>query len=152
MIQNKYGSLNVLSQQSSLNELDITDADAVNQVMAMVNAASVNRSDRRKLAKTLSKTQSIIEYADKRATEKANTALANKAEMDMVWLYAMTGITLAKFYHWKEDPDQEHGQITSFFERMTRVMNDYNSRGYTVEDVAKEFEEMTGIELIPERH
>lgn len=143
----KYQTLNVLNKRSFLD--DLRDTDAVNEVTAMVNSAG-NRSTRRKVEKALNKTQNITKHADARATQRANRELANKAELDMVWLYAMAGYTLVKDYHWNNNG--VHGQLDSFFERMTKHMNRFNEMGYTVEDVAKEFEELTGIELVAERH
>ena len=140
----KYQSLNVLNQRRFVDELN-----AVDQVTAMIGASG-NRSSRRRVEKALSKTANITKHANKKATEKANKELANKAELDMVWLYAMTGLTLFNDYHWKEDPSQEHGQLTSFFDRLTKTMNHYNEMGYSVEDCAREFEELTGICLVPE--
>ena len=145
----KYSTLNVLNKRSFLDDLE--DVNAVAQVSAMVSSAG-NRSNRRRIEKALNKTVNISAHADKKATERANKAMATKAEYDMVWLFAMAGITLYTDYHWREDPSQEHGQLTSFFERMTKTMNRYNERGATVEEVAKEFEEMTGICLVPEKH
>ena len=145
----KYDSLNVLAKRDFLEDLE--NKDAVNQVSAMVNRSG-NRSSRRKIEKALNKTANIHAHCDKKATERANKQLADKAELDMVWMFATCGICLYKDYRWREDPTQEHGQLTSFFERLTKTMNHYNEMGYTVEDVAREFEDMTGICLVPERH
>ena len=143
----KYTSLNVLSQRSFLD--DLQERDAVNEVTAMVGSSG-NRSTRRRVEKALNKTMNISKHADKKATERANKILANKAEEDLIWLYAMTGLTLLKKYHWTNKG--EHGQIESFFEKMTVLMNEYNEKGFTVEEVAKEFEDLTGIVLQAERH
>lgn len=143
----KYQTLNVLNQRSFLD--DLSNIDAVNEVTCMVSSAG-NRSTRRKITKALNKTQNITKHADMRATERANKQLANKAEEDLVWLYAMTGLTLFKKYRWTNDG--EHGQIESFFEKMTSLMNQYNDAGYTIQDVADELEELTGIQLVAERH
>ena len=145
----KYNTLNVLSQRSFLNDLE--DVNAVAQVSAMMGTA-VNRAERRGIIKALNSTATQAAYADKKATERANKAMANKAEYDMVWLFAMAGMTLYNDYHWREDPTQEHGQITSFFERLTKTMTKYNEKGTTVEEVVKEFEDLTGICLVPEKH
>lgn len=139
----KYQSLNVLNQRSFLDDYN---RDAVNEVTAMVNSSG-NRSTRRRIEKALSKTTNITKHADKRATERANRELANKADLDLVWLYATVGLVLMDSYHWKQDPDQEHGQIEGFFDRLTAKMNEFNEKGLTVEEVAVEFERRTGIEL-----
>ena len=139
-----YQSLNVLNQRSFLD--DLRDANAVNEVTAMVSASG-NRSTRRRVEKALNKTINITKHADKRATERANKELVNKADLDLVWMYACAGFVLMDDYRWKQTPDQEHGQIESFFDRLTAKMNDFNEQGLTVEQVAEEFEKRTGIEL-----
>ena len=68
----------------------------------------------------------------------------------MIWLYSMVGLTLVKKYRWTNEG--EHGQIEAFFDKMTSLMNQYNSDGFTVYDCANELEELTGIQLIAEKH
>lgn len=143
----KYQTLNVLNRRSFLD--DLREVDAVNEVTAMVNGAG-NRSTRRKIEKALNKTQNIAKHANKKATERANKELLNKAEEDLVWLYSMVGLTLLKKYRWSNEG--EHGQIEAFFDKMTSLMNQYNDAGYTVYDCANELEELTGISLQTEKH
>ncbi len=142
-----YQSLNVLSQRSFLD--DFKEHDAINEVTAMVNASG-NRSTRRRIEKALNKTQNITKHANKKATERANKELLNKAEEDLIWLYSMVGLTLIKKYRWTNVG--EHGQVEAFFDKMTSLMNQYNDDGFTVYDCAKELEELTGIQLIADKH
>lgn len=143
----KYQSVSVLSQRSFLD--DLQERNAVNEVVAMINSTG-NRSTRRRVEKALNKTQNITKHANKKATERANKELSNKAEEDLVWLYSMAGLTLFKEYAWTNDG--EHGQIETFFDKMTSLMNQYNDAGYTVYDCADELEELTGISLQTEKH
>ena len=143
----KYQTLNVLNQRSFLD--DFKEVDAVSEVTAMVNGSG-NRSTRRRVERALNKTQNISKYAHAKATERANKQLVAKAEEDLVWLYSMAGMTLLKHYGWTNEG--EEGQIETFFDNMTSIMNEYNDLGFTVDDVAKEFEEMTGIQLVAEKH
>ncbi len=115
----------------------------------MVNASG-NRSTRRRIEKALNKTQNITKHANKKATERANKELLNKAEEDLIWLYSMVGLTLIKKYRWTNVG--EHGQVEAFFDKMTSLMNQYNDDGFTVYDCAKELEELTGIQLIADKH
>lgn len=141
----KYQSLNVLNQRSFVDDLN---RNAIEEVTAMVSSAG-NRSTRRRVEKALNKTQNISRHADRKANERANKKLAEKAEEDLIWLYAMTGLTLFKKYRWSNEG--EHGQIEAFFDKMTSLMNQYNDMGYTVQDCADELEELTGIQLVAER-
>ena len=59
----KYKSLNVLNQKPNL---PMDEEDVINKINAMVNASG-NRSQRRKIAKSLNKTSTIAEYANARA-------------------------------------------------------------------------------------
>lgn len=144
----KYSSLNVLAQRSFVS--DYEDRNAVNEVAAMIEASG-NRKNRRRIERALNKTVNIAAHADKKATERANKQLEIKAEKDLVWLYSMVGYTLVNDYHWKENADNDHGQISSFFDRLTKNMNQFINDGYTVDEVAKEFEELTGIALVAQK-
>lgn len=145
----KYSNLNVLDM-SQLS--DWQDQNAVEQVTAMINKASKNRSTRRKIEKSLGKTASIFEHCEKRANERATKELNMKVDQDLIWICAAVGLTLYEDYHWKEDQDNEHGQITSFLERLTKRMYSYTAEeGRTprsAEDLAKELFEKTGIMIM----
>ena len=107
---------------------------------------------RREAAKALRKTENITAYADKRATERANKELFDKMEKDMVYFFAVLGIVMYENYHWKETEENDHGQITSLYERLNKKMQSFNAQNMSTEDIVKRLEDMTGIVLIPENH
>lgn len=144
-MNNKYQSLNVLS--NSARRFDIENRDAVAEVASMLNASG-NRSQRRKLEKTLNKTEKILAKCEQSAREKANKALEIRADANFMYIFACVGLVLNEDYYWKEDPDQDHGQITSFFERLTKKMEKYSEQGYSTEDIINLLDERTGISLI----
>lgn len=148
-MERKYSSLNVLNKKSVLDDLE--DVDAISQVSAMI-AGMGNRSMRREAAKALRKTENITAYADKRATERANKELFDKIEKDMVYFFAVLGIVMYENYHWKETEENDHGQITSLYERLNKKMQFFNEQNMSTEDIVKRLEDMTGIVLIPENH
>lgn len=138
-----YKNLNVLNQRSFLDDLD-----SVDQVAAMINNGTSNRSQRRKLEKTLNKVQRIQAKCESVAREKANKQLELRADQNFMYVFGCVGLTLNEDYHWTESPDQDHGQITSFFDRLTKKMEKYAGEGYSTEDILTLLEDRTGIALI----
>ena len=145
MASNKYQSLNVLNNRSLLNSMD---NDAIAEVASMINASG-SRSQRRRLEKTLNKTERILAKCEQSARDRADKQLDIRADSNFMYIFACVGLTLNEDYHWKEDPDQDHGQLTSFFERLTKKMEKYSEMGMSTDDIIKLLDERTGIELIP---
>lgn len=141
----KYQSLNVLNR-SKFDSLDM-DRDAIAEVASMINASG-SRSQRRRLEKTLNKTQKILTKCEKSARDKADKELEVRADANFMYVFACVGLTLYEDYHWKEDPDQDHGQLTSFFERLTKKMEKYSGQGMSTDDLIKLLDDRTGIELV----
>lgn len=140
-MEKKYQSLNVLNQKSKLP----LDEDAViNKINAMVNASG-NRSQRRKIAKSLNKTSTIAQYANERAEKKVDAKVEIRAEKDFMYIFGILGIVLGKNYHWSDE------QITSFYMRVTGKMEEYAHKGWSTDQIVYELERLTGIELVPER-
>ena len=96
----KYQTLNVLSQRSFLD--DYKDRNAVNEVSAMVSSAG-NRRTRRKIEKSLIKTENILRYADKKASERANEEIIKRTDSNYVHFFAILALTMYEDYHWKEN-------------------------------------------------
>ena len=147
----KYQSLNVLNQQP---RFELSQDEVVNKINAMVNASG-NRSQRRKIAKSLHKTTTIAEYANKRANQRAEEKIDKqveiRAEQDFMYIFGIIGLVMYNDYHWKESEDNDHGQITSLYERLTKKMSSYAASGKTTEDILNELEELTGISLVAEQ-
>ena len=134
----KYKSLNVLNQKSNL---PMDEEDVINKINAMVNASG-NRSQRRKIAKSLNKTSTIAEYANARAGKRADARLEVRAEQDFMYIFGVLGIVLGDSYHWSDE------QITSFYTRVTKKMDKLANEGWSTEDILNHLEELTGIELV----
>lgn len=134
----KYKNLNVLNQKSSL---PMNEEDVINKINAMVNASG-NRSQRRKIAKSLNKTSTIAEYANARAGKRADARMEVRAEQDFMYIFGVLGIVLGSAYHWSDE------QITSFYTRVTKKMDELANKGWSTDDILAHLEEVTGIELV----
>ena len=142
----KYDSVNVLNNKSFLDHLE--DKDAIAEISAMINGAGGNRSQRRKLEKTLSKVEKIQAKCETSARERADKEMALRYDRNIMYAYACIGLVLNEDYHWKEDSDQEHGQITSFLERLANKMMKYTEMDYSTEDVLNLLYDRTGVRLV----
>lgn len=142
----EYKRLNVLSQRSFLD--DYKDRNAVNEVAAMVNTAG-NRRTRRKIEKSLIKTENILRYADKKAAERANEEIIKRTDSNYVHFFAILALTMYEDYRWRESDDNDHGQITSLMERLNKKMVKYE--GYSTEEVVKMVDDLTGILLMTDK-
>jgi len=149
MINNKYTSLNVLSneQMEKLKNLSNTREDSINQIAAMINTSS-NRAQKRKIEKTLRKVEKIQAKCENVVNKKNEKKLAVEMDKSFMYIMGVVGLTLMEDYRWKEDPDQDHGQITAFFERVTKRMSKYADSGYSTQDILIKLEEMSGIQLV----
>lgn len=142
---NKYQSLNVLNNRNTFIQ-DLENPDSVSQVMAMLSVSG-NRAQRKKLEKTLRKVETVHAKCEEYARKRADKELNIRVDSNFMYLFACVGLTLNEDYHWKEDPDQEHGQITSFFERLTKKIEKYAEDGLSTEDIINLLEERTGVSL-----
>ena len=138
--------LNVLSKATRESR------DTITQVASMINNSGMNRSQRRRLEKALKTTETITAHAQKHVNKKAYKEFQNILDVDMVHFFACLGITMYRSYHWTETEDNEHGQITSLFERVNKTMKDYAAKGIETPEIVNELDELTGIRLIPEEH
>ena len=117
------------------------EEEVINKINAMVNASG-NRSQRRKITKSLYKTSTIAEYANARADKKVDAKVEVRAEQDFMYIFGILGIVLQSGYRWSDE------QITSFYTRVTKKMEQYANEGRSTDDIVRELEELTGIELI----
>ena len=141
----KYTSLNVLNKSKLEDELSI---DAVQQVAGMINSSGMNRSQRRRLEKSLSKMSTILEYSQNRLDRSAYKEYQKAVDKNFIHFFACLGLTMIDDYKWKESPDNAHGQISSLFDRVSSTIDKYANQGCSTEDILKILEEKTGIELI----
>lgn len=148
-MNNKYQSLNVLNYKKHANSENgyLLADDAINELAGMLDASG-NRKSRRKIEKVLSKTAKIQERADARANKRAYSKIEERVDEDFMYIFGIIGITMYEDYHWKETEDNEHGQITSLYERLTKKMEKYTEMGYSTEDILNHLDELTGIRLV----
>lgn len=139
-----YAPINVLSNKN------FGTPATVDTVNAMVNSYG-NRSQRRQVLKTLRKSETIRDWTNKEAQRRMERELGDRADDDLIWLIATLADTLYEDYHWKESPDNDHGQITSFIERFVKRMNSYANEGYSTRTMVEMVEEKTGIVLVPDK-
>ena len=133
---NKYSSLNVLNRKNYMTD------DVIGDVANIINAKGGNRSQRRRLEKSLGKVETIMAHAQKHLDYKAYEEYQK----------ACLGMTMIEDYNWKESEDNEHGQVMSLFERVNKKIVKYSNMGYNTEDIVDRLEEVTGIKLIPDAH
>ena len=142
----KYQSLNVLNHNNKSNNF-ITNDEAINKLSSMVNATG-SRSNRRKMERAINKSVKLQKAAEARANQKAFSKVAERVDDDFMYLFGIIGITMYEDYHWKETEENEHGQITSLYERLTKKMEKYTDMNYSTDDVLNYLEELTGIKLV----
>ena len=142
----KYQSLNVLNYSNKGTNF-ITNDEAVNKLASMVNATG-SRSSRRKMERAINKSVKLQKAAEVRANQKAFSKVAERVDDDFMYLFGIIGITMYEDYHWKETEDNEHGQITSLYERLTKKMEKYTDMNYSTDDVLSHLEGLTGIKLV----
>jgi hypothetical protein len=122
----------------------------IESVNAIVNAQG-NRSQRREVLKALRKSENIRSWTEKEAQKRMQMELGDRADEDLIWMVATLADTLYEDYHWKESPDNDHGQITAFIERFVKRMNKYAEDGYSTRALCEMIEEKTGIVLVPNK-
>lgn len=135
----KYNSLRVL------NERDFMTDDAITEVANMINAKGVNRGQKRRLEKSLSKMETILAHTQSHVDRSAYKEYQKRVEKNYLHFFAVLGLTMIEDYRWQETEENEHGPISSLFERVDKKINKYS--GYETEDILKILEDKTGIIL-----
>ena len=123
---------------SQFNGMD--DSEIVNMVASKVSQAG-NRAERRKILKALNKTKNIERYANREISKKANAEVVEQTNNSFGYIMSMAGILLHDKYDWDDD------SVGNFFTEISEMLNGKWADGKSVEDVAKELYEKTGIEL-----
>ena len=113
----------------------------VDKVEDLISKAG-NRSERRKILKALNKTTRIAEHANKKIRADANEELAERANESFGYIMSMFGIVLHDKYGWEDE------QVEEMFTEVSERLSGKWSEGKTVDDVAQELFEKTGIELV----
>ena len=123
----------------------------VDEVAQMLTAPGVSKTERKQILRALNKTTRLTEKAQKRLDQSAYEKYRDITDLDFVHFNAILGLVLYEDYHWKEDENQEHGQITSMMERIQKKMRKYQKLGYSTQDIVKELDDKTGILLVPDK-
>lgn len=142
-------SLNVLNQKTIK---DYMSDDCIQDVANLLKAKGGNRSQRRRLEKSLSRVETVIAHAQKKVDDSAYREYQKAVDQNYVHFFACLGLTMIEDYHWKETENDEHGQLSSLFQRVDKKIKKYADLGYTTEDIVDHLDEITGIRLVPEVH
>ena len=145
----KYQSLNILNIK---NRKDYMSDDCIQDVANMINASGQNRSQRRRLEKTLGKVETIMEHTQSRVDRSAYSEYQRAVDQNFLHFFAILGLTMLEDYRWEETEDNDHGQITSLFQRVDKKIKKYAEMGYTTEELVGLLDEKTGILLVPDSH
>lgn len=146
----KYESLNVLNQKKKPSEY-MSD-DCIQDVANILKSKGGNRSQRRRLEKSLGKVETVLSHVQKRVDDSAYREYQKAVDKNYVHFFSCLALTMIEDYGWKETEDNEHGQITSLLERVDKKIKKYAELGYTTEDLTHKLDEMTGILLVPDEH
>lgn len=114
------------------------EADEVAEMIARAG----NRSERRKILKALNKTKNIEKYTNEIVSKEKNKELEEKSKQSFGYIMSMIGIILHDKYNWSDD------DIGDLFSETSRRLEGEWSDNKSVEDVAAELMEKTGIELV----
>lgn len=115
--------------------------NSVDFISEKISAAG-NRSQRRKILKTMAKTETIAKYANERIRKEAGEELVQRSNDSFGYIMSMVGIILHDKYKWEDE------EIGGMFTEVSKRLNGKWSEGKSVDDVAKELLEKTGIELV----
>lgn len=126
----------------------IMEQDVIDSVANMINSSGANRAQRRRLEKGLARANKLSEKAQKKLDYSAYNKYKAITDKDYVHFNAVLALVMYEDYRWKEDPDAEHGQITSLMERIQKKMRKLKDKGYETEDIVNRVYELTGIQLI----
>jgi hypothetical protein len=140
ILQMEYKKLNVLSQK----EVDFTSPDAIDKVASMLKASKANRSQRRRLEKSLGKMETILAHSQKYVDKSAFKQYQAAADENMRRFFAVLGIVMKNRYNWNE----ENGEISDLFDIINTYLEEYQN--VPTDDVARICEEVTDIQLISE--
>lgn len=114
---------------------------AVDVVARQVSAVG-NRSERRRILKALNKTEKITQHAQQRVASDAKKEINERSKDSFGFIMSMFGIVLHDKFGWDDE------KIAEMFTEVSQRLDGEWAEGKTIEDVAKELFEKTGIELV----
>ena len=145
-----YTNLNVINNKNN-RLIDNFSDDTIDQIANMVKATGKNRSQRRRLEKSLGKMQTILEHSQKHLDKSAYKEYQAAVDLNFTQFFSILAITMVQDYHWKED--ESHDQVSSLLERVNHKIDKYNIDGrFDTEAALRDCEELTGLILMPDEH
>ena len=126
----------------------VMEQDVIDTVANMINTSGANRAQRRRLEKGLARANKLSEKAQKKLDYSAYNKYKAITDEDFVHFNAVLALVMYEDYRWEEDPDAEHGQITSLMERIQKKMRKLQKDGYSTKDIVNRVYELTGIQLV----
>lgn len=142
-----YNDLNIFEKANLARDLNM---DTVDQVAAMINAKTTNRSQRRRLEKSLKRVNTIYSHVQNRVDRSAYTQYQKAVDENFLHFYSILALTMKEDYHWRED--ETHDQISSLLEKVDNKINKYAEKGYNTKDLVKLLDETCDIKLIADAH
>ena len=142
-----YNDLNVFEKANIAKDLNM---DTVDQVAAMINSKTTNRSQRRRLEKSLKRVNTIYSHVQNRVDRSAYKEYQKAVDENFLHFYSILALTMKEDYHWRED--ETHDQISSLLERIDNKIKKYAEKGFTTEDLVKLLNETCDIQLISDNH
>jgi hypothetical protein len=142
-----YNDLNIFEKANLAKDLNM---DTVEQVAAMINSKATNRSQRRRLEKSLKRVNTIYNHVQNRVDRSAYTQYQKAVDKNFLHFYSILALTMKEDYHWRED--ETHDQISSLLERVDKKINKYAEKNFTTEDLVKLVNETCDIQLISDNH
>ena len=142
-----YNDLNVFEKANLAKDLNM---DTVDQVAAMINSKTTNRSQRRRLEKSLKRVNTIYSHVQNRVDRSAYKEYQKAVDENFLHFYSILALTMKEDYHWRED--ETHDQISSLLERIDNKIKKYAEKGYTTEDLVQLLNETCDIQLISDSH
>ena len=139
-----YKSLNVLNIKQPRNYMS---DDCIEDVANLLKSSGANRSQRRRLEKSLSRVETIMEHTQKRVDDSAYREYSKAVEKNYLHFFAILALTAGHDYKWRED--DQHDQISSLLERVDKNIKKYANQGYTTEDLLKLVDDEYNITLVP---
>ena len=144
MMEN-FNDMNVFEKVNLAKSLNL---DTVDQVAALINSKTTNRSQRRRLEKSLKRVNTIYNHVQNQVDLSAYKQYQKAVDENFVHFYSVLALTMKEDYHWRED--ETHDQISSLLERVDNKIKEYAEKKYTTEDLVKLVNEKCDIQLVSE--
>ena len=122
--------------------------DSIQDVANMIKASGANRAQRKRLERSLRKTQNIMNHVQGRVNLDAYKQYEKAVEQNYLHFFAILALTCGEDYKWQENETKD--QISSMLERVDKKIKKMASLGYTTEQLLDLVDEKYEIRLVPE--